>query len=129
MRARTLLLCCLAFLRPAVAKDPFTFEAMMKLARVSEPALSPDGKTIAFTVRRIDLDGNKSSRQIYTVPVAGGAPTAITKEGNNDRPRWTPDGKQLVFISTRSGSSQVWIMNADGGAARPVTNLATEASG
>lgn len=129
MRARTLLLCCLAFLRPAVAKDPFTFEAMMKLARVSEPALSPDGKTIAFTVRRIDLDGNKSSRQIYTVPVAGGAPTAITKEGNNDRPRWTPDGKQLVFISTRSGSSQVWIMNADGGAARQVTNLATEASG
>ncbi len=110
-------------------KLPFTFDAMMKIDRVSEPALSPDGKLVAYTVRHIDLANNKSTRQIYTVPVAGGTPRAITTEGNNERPRWIPNSTRLAFISNRSGSSQVWTMEADGSAATPVTALDTEASG
>ena len=48
---------------------------------------------------------------------------------DNERPEWSPDSKQIVFISDRGGSVQVWIMNADGSSARQITNLSTEAGG
>lgn len=109
--------------------QPFTVDSMMKLARIGEPQLSPDAATVAFTVQTVDLDQNKKPKQIYTVPVAGGAPAAITTAGDNDRPQWMPDGKRMALISTRSGSSQVWTMNADGSAPKQITALATEAGG
>ncbi len=71
---------------------------MMKLARMSEPVLSPDGTQVAFTVQKVDLDKNTKPSQIYVVPVQGGAPRQLTheasKDGNtNQRPRWSPDSK------------------------------------
>lgn len=114
----------------ATAKQPFTVDTMLKLARISEPALSPDGENVAFTVQTIDLANNTKPTQIYTVPIAGGVPRQLTREGSsNGRPKWSPDSKQIYFSSNRSGSSQVWVMNADGSGTRQVTNLSTEASG
>jgi dipeptidyl aminopeptidase/acylaminoacyl peptidase len=116
-------------LNAQTAKQPFDFRAMMTLARVSEPALSPDGKLVAFTVRRIDLEKNGGPRHIYVVPTAGGTPVAIAAEGNNERAQWTPDSKRIVFTSTRSGSAQLWVMGADGANPKQLTNLSTEAGG
>ncbi len=110
-------------------KQPFTVEVMMKLARISEPQLSPDAAAVLFTVQTVDLEKNTKPKQIYSVPLAGGLPRAITSAGNNDRPRWMPDGKRVVFISTRGGSSQVWSMNPDGSDAKQLTDLPTEAAG
>src|SRR5258708_14653075 len=109
-------------------KLPFNAQALMKAARISDPQLAPDGRTVAFTVQTIDLDGNKKPKQIYTVPMDGGAPRPLTNAGeSSERARWSPDSKRIAFISDRSGSPQVWIMNADGAAAAPVTRLSTEA--
>ena len=103
---------------------------MMKLARISEPVLSPDGTQVAFTVQTVDLDKNTKPSQVYTVPVQGGAPRQLTTEGTtNERPRWSPDSKQIYFVSNRSGSSQVWAMNADGSNAHQITKFAAEAGG
>ena len=110
-------------------KPAFTVEAMMKLARISEPQLSPDGKTVAFTVQTIDVEKNTRPKQIYVVPVSGGTPKQITREGNNDRPRWTPDSKRIVFASTRAGGSQIWSMDPEGNGAMQLTRISTEASG
>ncbi len=111
-------------------KAPFDVQAMMKLARISDPQLSPDGRTVAFTVQRIDLENNVRPTQIYVVPLNGGEPRQITKEGaRNERPRWSPDSKQIAFISDRSGSAQIWMMSPDGSGARQITNLSTEADG
>lgn len=105
-------------------------EAIWKLQRVQEPALSPDGKTIAFVVRKFDVDGNTSTRHIYTVPMEGGTPKQITSQGSlNERPKWTPDSKQIVFVSNRSGEAQVWRMAPDGTGAAQVTKISTEAGG
>lgn len=105
-------------------------EALWKLTRIGEPALSPDGKTVAFTVRKYDVERNNSTRQIYTVPLDGGEPRQVTAEGTlNERPKWTPDSKRIAWISNRSGASQVWTMNPDGSAARQVTMISTEAGG
>jgi dipeptidyl aminopeptidase/acylaminoacyl peptidase len=108
---------------------PLTADAMLKLARISEPQLSPDGRTVAFTVARPDIAKNSTDRQIYTVPSDGGTPVQITKDGGNQRPRWTPDGKRIVFVSTRTGTSQVWSMNADGSDPKQITSLAAGAEG
>ncbi|MGH9674100.1 MAG: prolyl oligopeptidase family serine peptidase, partial [Bryobacteraceae bacterium] len=110
-------------------KEPFDVHALLKISRIADPQLSPDGKLVAFTVQTIDVAQNARPRQIWIVPLEGGAPKQLTREGNNERARWSPDSRRLVFISSRGGSSQIWIMNADGGSPKQVTNLATEAGG
>jgi len=108
----------------------FDVATMLKLSRIEEPVLSPDGRTVAFTVQTVDVEKNTKPKQIYTIPVDGGTPRLLTREGNdNERPRWSPDSKQIYFASDRSGSSQIWVMDADGGHARQITRLSTEASG
>jgi dipeptidyl aminopeptidase/acylaminoacyl peptidase len=111
-------------------KQPFDAAAMMRIARISEPVLSPNGRLIAFTVQTPDLDKNTKPEQIYVVPADGGTPRQITQDGSqNERPRWSPDSSQIYFISNRGGSSQIWLMDAEGSHARQITNLSTEASG
>ncbi len=111
-------------------KQPFDAQAMMRLARISDPQLSPDGRTVAFTVQRVDLDGNTKPTHIYAVPLEGGQPRQITAEGSlNERPRWSPDSQRIAFVSDRGGAQQIWLMSADGTGARQVTNLSTEADG
>ena len=121
-------LMALACSLPALAqKLPFTAEAMMKLRRISEPALSPDGRWVAFTVGTVDVQKNTTDRQIWIAPVLGGGPRPITTEGTNTRPRWSPDSKRIAFLSSRSGTQQIWTMGPDGGEARQVTRIPTEA--
>ena len=111
-------------------KRPFDVETLLRIQRIGDPALSPDGKQVAFTVATPDLSANSLSKQIYLVPVAGGTPRQLTREGTgNERPRWSPDSRQIYFVSTRGGSSQIWVMDADGTRPRMITRLATEASG
>jgi dipeptidyl aminopeptidase/acylaminoacyl peptidase len=111
------------------AQKPFDVDAMLRLQRVSEPQLSPDGKWIAFTVQAIDVAANTRPRQIYVVSADGGTPRKLTTEGNNSRPRWMPDSKRIVFQSTRGSSSQIWAMDADGANAKQITNVSTETDG
>src|SRR5690348_16855352 len=74
--------------------------------------VSPDGKTIVF-----DLLGD-----IYTVPMAGGSATRITSgSGFDGQPRFSPDGKSIVFVSDRSGSENLYLVNPDGQRLRPLT--------
>ncbi len=103
---------------------------MMKLARIDEPQLSPDGKMVAFTVQTIDMANNRKPTEIYVVAVDGGTPQRLTNDGHsNTRPRWMPDSKRIVFVSDRNNGSQIWSMNADGSDPKPITNLPTEADG
>ncbi len=127
-----MLLCAALLCAPAsfAQKRPFDVETLLRIQRIGEPALSPDGKLVAYTVATPDLSNNKLNRQIYVVPVNNGAPRLLTHDGDdNQRPRWSPDSKQIYFISSRSGSSQVWVMDADGEHPRLITRLATEAGG
>ncbi len=114
----------------AAQKQPFDVQALLKIGRISEPQLSPDGKTVAFTLQTVDLGQNTKPKQIYVVPTDGGSLRQMTSQGtDNERPEWSHDSKNIAFISNRSGSMQVWIMKADGSDAKQITNLSTEASG
>src|SRR6185312_2542539 len=120
----------LGFCVAASAKEPFTFNAMMKLGRIGDPQLSPDGRTVAFTIQTVDMTANTTPVQIYTVPLAGGEPRRLTHEGSqNTRPRWTPDSKRIVFTSNWRNGTQIWSMNADGSEPVELTDVPTEAAG
>src|SRR5688572_4085555 len=69
------------------SRKPFDVRAMLSIARISEPKISPDGKLLAFTVERPNVEANTRPKQIYVVPVAGGTPAALTTEGSNQRPQ------------------------------------------
>jgi dipeptidyl aminopeptidase/acylaminoacyl peptidase len=123
---------CLAlvFAAGVFGQQPFDVAAMLRLARISEPVLSPDGKTVAFTVQTVDLEQNTKPKQIYVVGLSGSFPRQITREGtDNERPRWSPDSRLIYFVSNRGGSSQVWSMSPDGANARQVSHVSTEAGG
>ena len=111
-------------------KLPFDAQALLELARIGDPQVSPDGRLVAFQVQTIDVIDNKRITQIYVTPMAGGMARQITQAGqDNERPRWSPDSRRIAFVSDRGGSSQIWLMDADGGNPRQVTNLSTEAGG
>src|SRR5258708_24822739 len=108
MQMRYLLVCVFAALTFA-QKRPFDVETLLRIQRIGDPALSPDGKLVAYTVATPDLEKNAQSKQIYVVPVAGGAPRLLTRDGSsNDRARWSPDSKEIYFISNRARAAQVW---------------------
>ena len=128
MRRLLLLLCWCAI--AFAQKKPFDVNALLDLKRIADPQISPDGRLVAFQVTTVDVPGNKKPMQIWTVSIDGVAPRQITHEGdNNQRPRWSPDGKRIAYISDRGGSSQIWTMDPDGGNAKQVTNLSTDADG
>jgi dipeptidyl aminopeptidase/acylaminoacyl peptidase len=115
---------------PSPARQPFTVDTMLKLSRIGEPVLSPDGLQVAFTVQTIDIANNTRPTHIFVVPTVGGSPRQLTREGTtNGRPRWSPDSKRIYYVSNRSGNSQIWTMFADGTAQTQITKLSTEASG
>jgi dipeptidyl aminopeptidase/acylaminoacyl peptidase len=114
----------------AAEKHPLTFDDMMKVKRVADPQVSPDGKRVAYSVTTVDKENNSKNADIWIVPTAGGEAKQLTRSPkNDDRPRWAPDGKRLAFVSARDGSSQIWILPLEGGEATKVTSIATEASG
>ena len=108
-------------------KVPFNASALLQVQRLGDPQVSPDGATVAFTVSLPDIAGNRSTRSVWVVAVAGGSPHKLADSA--ERPRWAPDGKRLFYTGTSGGQSQIWAMSADGGSQTQITHLSTEASG
>lgn len=76
------------------------------------PAISPDGKTVAFSYKG----------DIWTVPANGGQARQITTNPAYDAyPVWSPDSRQIAFASSREGSMDIYVVGRDGGAPRRVT--------
>ena len=118
--------CLLMPLGAVAAPRPFNVEDLVSMQRVSDPVLSPDGRTVVYTVRETDLAANRGRTDLWSLDLAtkGAQPRRLTTDPENDSsPQWTSDGSEIYFLSTRSGSSQVWRLPAAGGEAMQVTNL------
>jgi dipeptidyl aminopeptidase/acylaminoacyl peptidase len=119
----------------AQSKRPFTFEDMMSLKRVGDPALSPDSHWIIFSVVDVDLERNSKVPHLWLVPAAGGEARQVTDGTGEDAPKWSPDGKQVLFIAARDGESQVWVSDFDPAAGtlspepKKISSISTGAEG
>jgi dipeptidyl aminopeptidase/acylaminoacyl peptidase len=121
------LTCGVAAMAQESAKHPITFQDMLRMHRVSEPQISPDGKWVAYTVSTPDMDANRNASNIWMVPTAGGESIQLTQSGHDSSPVWSPDGKTIAFLSSRDGDSQVYLLSMDGGEAHALTHLSTGA--
>lgn len=86
-----------------------------RLTTLSQPAMSPDGKLVAFTVTTVVERENKRHQEVWVVPTAGGEPVRYTTPNTeSSNPRFSPDGKYLFFNSQRAGGSgPVWAIRMD----------------
>jgi len=119
-----------------VAKHPFTFEDMMKLKRVGAPVPSPDGKWVVFDCIDVDLEANTKISHLWIVPATGGESRRLNPTPNHEeRLRFSPDGKQLIWTSKATDPTQIWVCDFDSGSGvlvgkpHQVTEISTGADG
>lgn len=95
--------------------ENFSIEALEALGRVSDPVVSPDSKTVLFGIAYDNVVENNSNNDLYTVPVAGGAPVRITETPRSESGAvWMADGRIAFMYPDADGNMQMWTMNADG---------------
>jgi dipeptidyl aminopeptidase/acylaminoacyl peptidase len=108
----------------AQATRPFTVQDLIAMDRIGDPQVSPDGEWVVFTVSSLDLAANRRRTDLWLARTDGTELRRLTThEAADFNPRWSPTGKTVWFISTRSGSAQVWYKRIDGGEAVQVTDL------
>ncbi|MEY2556341.1 MAG: hypothetical protein QOF93_1485 [Verrucomicrobiota bacterium] len=117
-------------------KHPFTFEDMMKLKRVDEPVPLPDGKWVVFSATDVDLEANTKISHLWIVAASGGESKRLNETPNHEeRPRFSPDGKRLIWTSKATDPTQIWMCDFDSGSGtlvgkpHQVTNISTGADG
>lgn len=134
MKRLAILAICFGFILPAPAlaegRRPMTIDDLFRFVRVGDPQVSPDGKQVAYIIGTPDLAANTVPSSIWLAPADGTSPPRrLTNSGKKDRhPRWSADGKQILFESNRSGSTQLWVIDLAGGEARQLTRIGTDAS-
>jgi dipeptidyl aminopeptidase/acylaminoacyl peptidase len=105
--ATALVLVVLPAVSAAQQKAPraFTPDDWYRVTTLSSPAMSPDGRQVAFTVTTVVTAENKRHSEIWVTDVGGGAPVRFTSPSvESSQPRWSPDGRLLLFSSMRPGS-------------------------
>jgi dipeptidyl aminopeptidase/acylaminoacyl peptidase len=109
---------------------PFTVEDLYLHQKVTELECSPDGTKAACTVKSVDRAQDEYISCIWSLALDGSATRQLTRgPGQDQSPRWSPDGTRLAFLSNRSGSVQVHLLPADGGEAAPLGKLPGAVSG
>jgi dipeptidyl aminopeptidase/acylaminoacyl peptidase len=114
-------LCALA----AAQNRSYTIEDLLKVRRVGDPQVSPDGRHVAFTIGDVNFDANRVVNQIYIVSIDGSGLKQLTSgDRSSSAPRWSPDGKKIAFTT----GSEVWVMDSDGDDKEQVTKISSGAA-
>jgi len=120
-----------ASLQTEKAKEPHPFSVhdLLAMQRISDPQVSPDGQWIVFTLWTADLEANRGRTDLWLVGTDGQNLRRLTTHPASDfNPRWSSCGRHIYFLSTRSGSSQVWQINLSGGEAVQITDFPVDVS-
>ena len=97
----------------------------VKFTWIDSPDWSPDGKQIVFSSMVINKDAKEKSSEIYVINVDGKNPRQVAKNPKltwTESPKWSPDGRQIIFSSGRTGNYEVYMMDSNGENLRNLTN-------
>ncbi len=104
------------------AKTPFTAEHLINMERVSSPQLSPNEKSVTYVVRKTDIQANRGRTDLWLADLTTGKNTQLTTHQASDHsPKW--HNNNIYFISSRSGSSQIWRINPKNKSLKQVTDF------
>jgi dipeptidyl aminopeptidase/acylaminoacyl peptidase len=109
---------------PVFSQSGFTTDNLLAVKRVGDPRLSPDGRTVAFTVGTVNKDDNRVVTHIYTIALDGSKMRQVTSgNASHSSPRWSPDGRRIAYTT----GGQIWTMEPDGDNRKQVTRISTGA--
>src|SRR4051812_19315567 len=103
----------------------FTPTDLNMLARVSDPQISPNGRYVVYVQRETDLEANRGRSDLWLLDLQTSPlkPRRLTQHSANDtHPRWSIDGANIYFLSSRAGSVQIWRLPMSGGEAVQITD-------
>jgi dipeptidyl aminopeptidase/acylaminoacyl peptidase len=128
MKLRLLMLgtALLAATGAMAAPRGLTIDDLVSMERVGSPAVSPDATRVVYTVRTTDMSKNRGHTELWMVDLRAAKPVPqrlTNSTASNSDPEWSPGGDAVYFLSSRSGSSQVWRLPVNGGEATRVTDL------
>src|SRR6476661_4452893 len=118
----------LAVASPAVAQSrrAMTFEDFAAMKAVSDPQISPDGRTMLYAVRTTDVDANRRATTTYVQPLGSGSARAFPDDTvHAAEARWSPDGRRVAYTA----GGQLWVASADGSSRKKLTTLNGGVSG
>ncbi len=112
---------------PQPSKRTIQADDLYRFELISGTRLSPDGNTVAFALHRVDQKTEKKYSNLWVISTQGGKPRRFTVGDQNDSsPRWSPDGRQIAFLSNRGDNEkppQIFLLPFDGGEAAPLTSI------
>jgi dipeptidyl aminopeptidase/acylaminoacyl peptidase len=103
-----------------------TVDEILSIKRVASPEISPDGRSVGYTVRETNWDDNAYETEIWLADAAGGTggPRQLTNgRKSSDSPAWAPDGSRIAFLSDRTDKRQIYVINPVAGEAEALTSL------